>query len=471
MRFLYHSSSALGRHTPFIPVHRTGFSGVILNKGKRRDMKDREIHLRKKNLSAFKNFLKTKFERLAGEVRVHSYPYYAFIDPSSICHLSCPTCPTGLENASKRTGQRIEYRSRTLMSMELFNWLIDELGEYLFMISFFNWGEPLMNKELPHFIKKAQAIDIYTEIHTNLSLRLSDQAIEDLLLSGVDDIGVSIDGFSKETYAIYRRGGNLDLVLNNLERLKSLNDRLGLSTKIIWNFLVFSFNEHEVKTARKYCENLGIFFNPRDAYIDIEKNPDWVPSYRRGEPKKKAGKPFSPKKTGRSCAWHYYYSVVNSDGSVSPCCALWDQSTDFGTVLPGTRCFADIWNDSLFMKARSLFSSKESANFSEIETICEKCPFEELKDLIFIDHQVRSRFGEIFSGVEPFTEECFRLLDHKEEFLNFYQGIFKGGIPKFCTDNYSTREVFSPFLINLLQRWARGLFRQILRWRRFIISG
>jgi len=434
-------------------------------------MKDREIHFRKKNLSAFKNFLRTRYERLAGEVRVHSYPFHAFIDPSSICHLSCPTCPTGLENASKKTGQRMHYRNRTLMSMDLFNWLIDELGEYLFMISFFNWGEPLMNKNLPRFIKKAQALDIYTEIHTHLSLRLSDQAMEDLLLSGVDEIAVSIDGFSKETYPIYRRGGNLDLVLNNLERLKTLNDRLGLNTKIIWNFLVFSFNEHEVKTARKYCENLGVFFNPRDAYIDIEKNPDWLPSYRRGEANKKAGEPLSPKEPGRSCAWHYYYSVVNSDGSVSPCCALWDQSNDFGTILTGTTCFADIWNNSLFMKARSLFSSKITIQFPEIKTYCEKCPSEGLKDLFSFDQQVRLRFKEIFSGAEPLMEECFRLLDHKEEFLDFYQNIFNAEAPKFSINIHSTGKVFSQVFMNLLQRWTRRLFRKILRWKRSITSG
>src|SRR5512139_1709928 len=106
-------------------------------------MKDREIRFRKKNLSAFKNFLKTRYERLTGELWVHSYPYHAFIDPSSICSLSCPTCPTGLENASKKSEQRIHYRKRTLMSLDFFNSLIDELGEYLFMISLFNWGEPL----------------------------------------------------------------------------------------------------------------------------------------------------------------------------------------------------------------------------------------------------------------------------------------------------------------------------------------
>jgi len=33
-------------------------------------------------------------------------PYYMGIDPTSICQLRCPSCPTGVENESRRIGPR-----------------------------------------------------------------------------------------------------------------------------------------------------------------------------------------------------------------------------------------------------------------------------------------------------------------------------------------------------------------------------
>ena len=114
-----------------------------------------------------------------------------------------------------------------MLISDLFDALLDELGEYLFLIMFYNYGEPLLNKNLPDFIRKAAARNIETEVHTNLSLPLSDQQVEELLGSGLNYLNASIDGFSQETYQIHRVGGNLDLVKRNLERLVATRDRLG----------------------------------------------------------------------------------------------------------------------------------------------------------------------------------------------------------------------------------------------------
>src|SRR5262245_56879301 len=139
---------------------------------------------RKTNRSAFVNFLRAKYETYTGELDVQSYPYYLCLDPSDKCQLRCPTCPTGIENEGKRTkaADAPIFRSkRATLSEDLLGALLDELGEYLFLINFYNYGEPLLNRNLPSFIRRATAFDIDTEIHTNLSLPLSDQYIDDLL--------------------------------------------------------------------------------------------------------------------------------------------------------------------------------------------------------------------------------------------------------------------------------------------------
>lgn len=334
---------------------------------------------------AFLNFLLAKYEMYTGAIEVRSQPYFLAIDPSSICQLRCPTCPTGIDNAQHkdRTGLPVHRKGRTAMGRDRFDALLDELGEKLFHIFFYNWGEPLLNPDLASYVRRAGEYEIETDVHTNLSLRIRDETIDELLSAGLGTLSASIDGFSQETYEQYRVGGRLDLVKENLERIVSARDRIGTDTTIEWNLLVFQFNEHEVPAAREYCKKLGIQFNTRDGYID---HPEWLPEHRKKEVpvsedyEWKGTTLWAPvsQKTKRGdatgCAWHYGYSIVNADGSVSPCCASWNQKDDFGTVVPGEVQFADVWNNKHTRASRASFAHAEIPELEGVETLCTRCP-------------------------------------------------------------------------------------------------
>jgi MoaA/NifB/PqqE/SkfB family radical SAM enzyme len=384
------------------------------------------MEFQKTNRTAYLNFLQAKHAMLTGEVLVPSYPYYIGIDPTSICQLRCPSCPTGVENESRRVGPRLHLRDRTMMTSDLLHSLLDELGEYLFFVMFYNWGEPLLNRALPSYVRRAKEYGIVTEVHTNLSLKLPDQYLEDLLTSGLDVLAASVDGFSQETYQIYRRGGNFALVRSNLERLVALRRKLGLKTEIIWNILVFSFNEHELEATERYCRDLGIVFNRREAFIG---NPDWLPSYRKHEatpgPNDRRQPASEPAPRGPApCAWHYGYSFVNADGSVSPCCLPWDQKQDFGAVQPHTVSFADIWNNNLYRKSRGVFAGKEVRGLEKVETICTRCPYgPDIQNLYsHLDVEVVKQFHRLFEGKDPLVETAFDLLTTAPaRFVDFYE--------------------------------------------------
>ena len=398
---------------------------------------------RKKNRSAYVNFLRAKYEAYTGAVDVKSYPYYLCIDPCDVCQLRCPTCPTGIENERRRSpaDQRFTYRNqRSVMTPELFDALLEELGEYLFLIMFYDYGEPLLNKHLPEFIRKAAARDIETEIHTNLSLPLSDQQIHDLMSSGLDYLNASIDGFSQETYQIHRVGGSLELVKRNLERLVAERERLGAKTEITYKLLVFRHNEHELPAARRYCQNLGIQFLYGDAFID---DPTWLPSYRANEPPyfsandlrsrvadwERAGKgdyfgdhekrpswSLFPKSREADqpafCTWHYGFSVVTAGGPVAPCCAASKDRDDFGTVVPGSVRFADVWNNARLRRSRASFAGKALEGLDHVDTVCLRCYFPKFVQHIYTLHDTKvvARFYRCFKGSEPLLEGAFDLL-------------------------------------------------------------
>ena len=53
-------------------------------------------------------------------------------------------------------------------------------------------------------------------------------------------------------------GGDLALMKDNLERLARARDRLGLETTISYNFLLFSFNQHEVRAAPRAWRDMEL---------------------------------------------------------------------------------------------------------------------------------------------------------------------------------------------------------------------
>jgi MoaA/NifB/PqqE/SkfB family radical SAM enzyme len=390
------------------------------------------MEFRRSNRTAYENFLRSKYEMWTGEVLVRSHPYYVVLDPTSHCQLQCPTCPTGVENASRKTGGTVHFRERTMLDAGLYDALLDELGEYLFVIMFYNWGEPLLNRNLPTLIRKARARDICTEIHSNLSLKISDAYIEDLLTAGIDTIAGSIDGFSQETYQTYRRGGSFETAKRNLERLVATRDRLGLKTEIIWNFLVFAFNEHEIEATRRYCDDIGAVFNRREAFID---NPDWLPSYRRQERDRPAVAELpwrpgtEPAAGSTACAWHYGYTAINANGTVSPCCAPWDEAHDFGVIEPGLSGFSDVWNNNRFRKSRAVFAGKTLKGLDKLTTLCLECPFGSMVQNLYsnLDGNVVAQFRHVLRGTDAPMDQAFDLLGDPRAFVEFYRDALAAG--------------------------------------------
>lgn len=383
------------------------------------------IRFHKENAGAFLNFLLAKYEMYTGAIEVASRPYCIAIDPSSICQLRCPTCPTGLDNESARdheSSSRVAYRSdRRRLAPDAFDALLDELGEHLFQILFYNWGEPLLNPNLPAYIRRARAAGIRTDINSNLSLQLSDGFIEQLLTSGVDAISASVDGFSQATYRRYRVGGRLDLVKHNLERLARARDNLGLETDVEWNLLVFAFNEPEIPAAAAWCRERGIAFNVRDAFID---EPSWLPSHRKGElpmlkpPEWRRDRVWSPLGADRSarspsrCGWHYGYSVINADGSVSPCCAAWHEKDDFGVTRAKAVRFADVWNNDLVRRSRAAFSERPQDGKLTEDLLCARCPYGEGVQHLYsvFDGHVALQFQRVIGHSEPALAKAFDLM-------------------------------------------------------------
>lgn len=293
--------------------------------------------------------------------KLNSLPYAIYLDPTNICPLECPLCPTGLRKQGRSIG---------VMEFSLAKKIIDGLKDYLFFIRLYNWGEPFLNKDIFKIIDYAHKNRIGTVISTNFNV-INDEILENIINSPLDYLIISIDGTSQETYEKYQRGGSFEKAAFSLKKLVELRKiKKNKSLKVEWLFVVNQFNQNEVKKAEQLALEWGVdilHFSPVLDSLSLSRmDNSGKESYKNfkmnGE--QNLAKP-------KTCSWLYSRMVFNWDGKVSPCCALDDEKTDFGDALKED--IRNIWNNKSYQTARKIF--KYNLNSKYPKFICSRCLF------------------------------------------------------------------------------------------------
>jgi radical SAM protein with 4Fe4S-binding SPASM domain len=330
---------------------------------------------------------------------VFSYPSHLIIDITNVCMLKCPLCPTGAGLPGRKKG---------MMPLTAFKKIIDEMGTHLISIDLFNWGEPLLNKDVSAMIAYAHSRHIVTSLSSNFQ-HFSDAAAEQLISSGLDILVLSIDGASQESYEKYRVGGDFGKAIEHISLLvKKKRELRSAHPHICWQFLVMRHNEHEVEAAKKMAAERGVDSITIDhAYLPVAPKKEavkWLPQdpkYHRYDPaalergwqaheeeqdtsaasdkqrpaadtQEIPGDAFHERKDSRrrvNCSWLWTQATINWDGSVAPCCAVYEPSFDFGSI-SGTS-FKKVWNNEKYRASRRFSSRGETGS---VMTVCMQCP-------------------------------------------------------------------------------------------------
>ena len=199
------------------------------------------------------NLFVARYHFIERHTKLASSPIQLVIDPSNACQLQCPAC---VHTGNTEVSKLIDWPNGNL-SKESFEELIRLYGPFAFGVSFFNYGEPFLNKNTPHFIRRAKDFLLNTNLSSNLSLPKFDA--EAVVRSGLNYLSASLDGVTQETYERYRQRGNIDLACVNIQKLVEAKKNLGLPTPYItWQFLSFEHNAHEIDLAIAKGRELGV---------------------------------------------------------------------------------------------------------------------------------------------------------------------------------------------------------------------
>lgn len=299
--------------------------------------------------------------KLSGLTKHKGKPFSISFEPTTTCNLRCPECPSGLRAFSRPTGN---------LDQDFFRKTISEIHKELLYLIFYFQGEPYINPDFLDMVNYADEKKLYTITSTNGHF-LNDENCKKTIESGLDRLIISLDGTTQEVYESYRKGGNLNKVLEGTKNMVKWKKKLKSNKPyLLFQFLVVKPNEHQIEDVKKLAEEIGVdkvLFKSAQIYDFKNGNPliptiDKYSRYRKND-----DNTYSIKNKLANSCWKLWHSnVITWDGKIVPCCFDKDAKLVMGELKQDS--FSEIWENKNYHKFRNAISKGRD----QIE-MCKNC--------------------------------------------------------------------------------------------------
>ncbi|UQZ91332.1 hypothetical protein C4J81_18720 (plasmid) [Deltaproteobacteria bacterium Smac51] len=186
-------------------------------------------------------------------------PNHYIVEVSGVCNLKCLACPRGRQTPEARRGG--------FMSLEYFRQVVDKIKRedpLAAGLQLYQWGEPLLNPDLPHMIEAARTEGLSVSVSSNLN---AEADLERVVEAGPDWFRVSVSGTGAD-YGRTHAGGDWARVLANMERLAQSRDHFSSRMRIEVYYHVYAHNQGgQLAEVREICRKFGFEFQPVQAYL------------------------------------------------------------------------------------------------------------------------------------------------------------------------------------------------------------
>ncbi len=265
--------------------------------------------------------------------RIRHQPKWQFnVDIVGSCNLSCPSCPVG---NSRGINQPTRYMKPELLDRIVRKAKQETRGRIDFAL--YNWTEPLLHPDLPEMIRVVNGHGLHCGLSSNIQIVKDIDAIMD---ANPHYLKISVSGFTQETYGVTHRGGDIELVKENMRIVAEAKARAGATTKLSVPFHRYLGNHEDERHMREYAEELGFEFNPAWAYLmPLEKvlafaEPAATDVRLEAEDRElidRLALPLGPALRASKeeqepyCKLRDQQMAITSEGDVMLCCAVYDQ--------------------------------------------------------------------------------------------------------------------------------------------------
>lgn len=279
--------------------------------------------------------------------KYYSKPLCVKIENTNACNSNCIMCPH--HKMKRKLG---------FIDEKLFRKIVDECAELgVEHLSMHNFGEPTLDKNFAKKVKYAKKKGIKrVSTNTNASC-LYPKVAKALLEAGIDNIYISLDALSKNTFKKIRRGLNYDTVMENVHALAEMKKKNPkYKTEIVLDFVEMDENKHETKAFKKY-------WTGKVDNVCISCLHNWG-----GQTKKTTGVHETfVSASGAPCRLLWTDLVIDWDGKVPLCCQDTDENLLIGDV--NKQSIKEIWQSK---KLNSLRYLHMVGKFNEIP-MCSGC--------------------------------------------------------------------------------------------------
>ncbi len=334
-------------------------------------------------------------------------PTIVKIETTNACNTFCQLCPTGNSLLSRAKG---------LMDPDEFRRIVDQVKKHAYVIDLTQWGDPLIHPDIYDMIRYVHDARVYSYISSNFHGFQKEDAGR-LVASGLDELTVSLHGITQETYEAYQPGRSLAEVVDKIRVVVEAKRRAGAPRpKIQINFAVTAKNEHEIPWVPAFARALGVGYKietgsmnlrflHKNKHLDpldmtdrerslrirshleewLPKRPEsqkWVlPAYRAiledgdlvgGTAAAQGLDTLESDQKKVGCDWPWRKTVIHWDGSVVPCCGVYDKKWTFDNI--SEKPLKEIFNGPAYLASRETFHGDNAPNGKGPDTPCTGCP-------------------------------------------------------------------------------------------------
>jgi len=271
-------------------------------------------------------------------------PSRLWIETTSRCNLACGLCVNKDIPASQKKD----------MDFGLYKKIIDEAAGDVYDINLFHRGEPLLHPQIADMISYGSAKNIRTRLHTNATL-LDGKLSRDIILTGLDMISFSFDGYTRQEYEKNRIGADYKRTLDNIKGFLKIKKELGTKKPItVLQIIECSSGKKTQEKLQRKSFLKGFKNHPPDRLI-IRKPHNWGGLLDGCTPDRDSLSGVSR----HACTFPWYSLTIFFNGKVYPCPQDFMGNMPIGDLKNNS--IKEIFNGPKIRELRRMFKSKEIA--------------------------------------------------------------------------------------------------------------
>jgi len=312
-------------------------------------------------------------------------PVEAYFEVANRCNSLCATCP--LTFGPQESAHNLGFEELTALVAQM-----PDLKRAVMH----GIGEPLLNRELPKMIRHLKERGVYVLFNTNAALLTRKRQL-DLIESGLDELRISIDGSTPETYLKVRGIPVFDRVIENAAEMVRTKREVGAETPRL-SFWVTGLRENlrelpevvdlaarlgveEVYLQRMVFWGEGLAVEEQSVYRGFRAEAEAIVAEAerraavRGVALKGADaasprtslleRPPSPE-PWRACSRPLRLAYVTAQGTALPCCIAPFTDAPYDSIVLGNYLrdgVAAVWSGEAYQRFRErLYSSDPPAS-------------------------------------------------------------------------------------------------------------